>query len=98
MANEMKCDSDVFDGVQKEYAGRAGYSGEILQKKVEIMKGQMNEKYQDYMDINKQNVWENKLAFLEISVVIHTIYIQRFLNRYARLVIGVELRGKDIYH
>ena len=45
--------------------------------------------------LEKKNRMENEIAFLELSVIIHKIFMQRQLNRNARLILGQETRKRD---
>ena len=67
-----------------------GYSSEILQEKLNFM--QLKAVAIPAFDQMKIN-FESDIALIEISsIVIHTIYIQRFLNKNAKLVVGLEER------
>ena len=78
----------------QEYSGKVGYSSEILKTKLEILQTKTPPVVDGEIRVN------GKCVFLELSIVIHRIYIQRFLNSSARLVIGPESRkrinGRDI--
>ena len=70
-------------------------TGEILGKKAEVLWKELEERAtQDKISADKQDIFQNKLAFLELSVVFHSIFIQRFLNRHARLV-AKDKDGKE---
>ena len=47
-------------------------------------------------DLTKQKEFQNELAFIEFSAVMHYIYIARLLNKHARLIIGEESRKRDL--
>jgi len=90
-----------FDDIMKEYERKDGHSGEILDKKLMKMKEKVH-LLPDH-DTNKVKL-ETELAFVEVSIVIHKIFIERFLNGNARLVLGDDgatkdrLNRKSIFH
>ena len=46
------------------------------------------------LTVNKRE-YEDELAFIEFSVLMHVIFIARLLNQNARLVITEECRKRD---
>ena len=91
MAQRLECEPGFFNSANDKFHGRDGFSGEILGEKLRLMKERValcsNPQIEDRM--------ENEIAFLEISVIIHKMFIQKFLNKNARFVLGPESRERD---
>ena len=73
-----------------KYKDKYGFEGESLSDKVKLL----NKMVLAFPTGDRRTYFENNLAFIEISVVIHVIHIARFLNKNARLVLTEESRTK----
>ena len=77
--------------MQEKYSVLVGRNDELLEEKVKISKAEVAK-----LPVNPSRTsFENQLAFIEISVVVHVIFIARLLNKNARLVKGEEVRKRD---
>ena len=92
VAEQLKAEDDVFDSIFDRFEGNGGFSGEILEAKLDKLKGMVG-RLSDSTPGKSQ--MEDELAFLELCIEIHKIFIQRNLNRNARLVAGDEKRARD---
>ena len=91
LADKMGFSEDFFDALNKEFRERDGYSDELLERKLKLLKDEITLLPQD----EKRRDGENELAFLEFTVTIHVVFMSRLLNSNARLVITPELRKRD---
>ena len=72
IVSDLKCDSNVFHNIPEKFNGLNGYSGEILEAKFNVVKEK--QALTNDSDIQKEKS-KNQLAFIEISIIIHRIYI-----------------------
>ena len=87
LAKKMNCDNGIFDDVKTEFEGMIGCHSEILQKKVDILKEVVsNSLNQDF---------KNEMAQIEFAMAVHMIFISRFLNKNARLVLTEDRETRD---
>ena len=93
MANRLKCKRGFFNSAIEKHDGTDGLSGEILQEKLLLMRSRIAAIPDDNPQL--KNRMENEIDFIEISVIIHRIFMQRFLNKNARLVLTPETRKRD---
>ena len=89
LANDQEYDQSIFDGVMEDYSGKIGYSGEILQAKLEILQSKTQASIIEGTikpdlvgpDSAGPTGIKGRLAFIEISIILHKTYnIQRLLN------------------
>ena len=90
--NQLNVESSLFDDVFKEFDGQDGFSDEVLEKKLNLLKERVGNLFGS--NANKKQI-QTELAFVEVCAVIHKIFIQQSFERNSRLVLGTEERRKD---
>eukprot|EP00536_Pseudo-nitzschia_multiseries_P005420 jgi/Psemu1/12527/gm1.12527_g len=93
LANKIGCTPDFFDKLLEEFQNKDGCGDEILEGKVQLLKDKLSTLP---AGTGNKVKFENTLAFIEISVIFHVIvFIVRFLNKDARLVLTEESQVRD---
>ena len=92
----MKCPANFFDTLLSEYKEIPGFNDEILEKKVALLQKFVNQLPDDNTEnqLSQKQLFQNELAFIEYSVIVHCIFIARQLNKNARLVLTQETRNR----
>eukprot|EP00536_Pseudo-nitzschia_multiseries_P009757 jgi/Psemu1/24207/gm1.24207_g len=72
LANKIGCTPDFFDKLLEEFQNKDGCGDEILEGKVQLLKDKLSTLP---AGCNKLK-FENTLAFIEISVIFHVIFIE----------------------
>jgi len=73
-----------------KYQQKDGFAAEILEEKGVLLKKKV--------DLTNNQEFKNELAAIEFAVNVHVIFIARFLNKNARLVLTQERCVRDSYN